>query len=110
MKTTIADAIHGTLSSAGTAVNIALVGGFAWATARLWSLAEASFSKAGGVPPISAGHIHALASDPALSSIASSYVIAWFSVVGAVGCAFMTALGIRWGYHALLRASLRIRD
>lgn len=110
MKNAILDAAHGSISAVGAVANLTMMAGFAWATVRLWGLASSSFRAAGGVPPLSIGEMQALAVDPALPSMAASYAIAWFALVGAAGCAYMTALGLRWGYHALLRTILRLRD
>ena len=104
------DAVHGCISAVGAMMNIAMVGGFAFATALLWNKASTSFQAAGGIQPLSMSHAQALASDPALPSIAAGYAVAWIALVGAAGCAFMTALGARWGYHAVLRTHLRFRD
>lgn len=110
MKNTMLDAAHGSISAAGAAANIAMMTGFAWATAHLWGVASEAFASAGGVPSLSVSHLQALATDPALPSMAAGYATAWFASVGAAGCAFMTALGIRWAYHALLRMTLKFRD
>jgi hypothetical protein len=106
----ILSAIHGSVSVAGTALNVALVTGFAWTTLKLAAISADAYFAAGGVPPLTTQALELAASDPALPARAADYVTAWFAAVGAAGCAFMTALGMRWGYHAISRVFLRLKD
>ncbi len=102
-------AMHGSLAIVGAAVNLALLAGFAWGAMKLSFLSSGAFHEAGGVPDITYGALQAMAIDPALPSRAAGYATAWFAAVGAGGCAFMTALGLRWAYHGLTRIILRLR-
>lgn len=43
------------------------------------------------------------AQDPALLSHVISWSAAWGCGIAALGCAWMSILGLRWTYHALLR-------
>lgn len=102
-------AMHGSLAFVGAAVNIALLAGFAWGAMKLSSLSSGAFQAAGGVPDITSGALQSMALDPALPSKAADYATAWFAAVGAGGCAFMTALGMRWAYHGISRILLSLR-
>jgi hypothetical protein len=102
-------AMHGSLAFVGAAVNIALLAGFAWGAMKLSAMSSGAFHAAGGVPDISSGALQAMALDPGLPSKAAGYATAWFAAVGAGGCAFMTALGLRWAYHGLSRILLGLK-
>lgn len=102
-------AMHGSLAFVGAAVNIALLAGFAWGAMKLSSLSSGAFHAAGGMPDITAGALQSMALDPALPSKVANYAKGWFTAVGAGGCAFMTALGLRWAYHGLSRILLNLR-
>jgi hypothetical protein len=110
MKNDIVDAAHGSLAFVSGAFNLALVGGFAYATVCLWSLSSSAFEKAGGFPQVSLQALEAMAVDPDILNRGQNYALAWGAAVAMAGCAFMTALGLRWGRHALSRALLRFRD
>ncbi len=101
--------MHGSLACVGAAVNLALLAGFAWGTIKLSALSSRAFHAAGGLPDITASALESMALDPVLPSKAADYATAWFAAVGAGGCAFMTALGLRWAYHGLSRILLSLR-
>lgn len=109
-KNELVGAVHGPLAFVGAAVNLALLAGFSWGTIKLSDISSVAFHAAGGVPDISSGALQAMALDPDLPSKAAGYATAWFAAVGAGGCAFMTALGLRWAYHGLSRILLSLRD
>lgn len=100
----------------GGAFNLALAFLFSWLAFALYGKGMASIEAAGGLasasmlraaaadPAVALGWISGFLSDPALSSRLLSYVLAWFSLVGAAGCGWMALLGARWTYHAALRA------
>jgi hypothetical protein len=110
MKAEMIDMVQGALSLAGAAFNIALAAGFAWAAIRLGGVSADAFHSAGGLPSLSQEGLQALAADPSAPSRAGGYAVAWLSLVGSAGCAFMTALGARWIYHAAGRMLLRLKD
>lgn len=87
----------------GDAANAALLAVFAMATVKLYGLAGHYLAAAGGWPHPSLAYLEQVVLAPDARERILAWLAAWFCLVAAAGCAWMTILGLRWAYHALLR-------
>ena len=115
MNLDIAALVESVVRKGGAAFNAILLGAFLYAALSLYGYGTEKLEEAGGT-----GHLLAALSGPseaaafALSPGAAgriaSYAAAWLSLVAAAGCGWMSLLGMRWFFHAALRAAMSLRS
>lgn len=98
---------------AGAAVNAALAILFLYVAVRLYGYGSSRLAEAGGLgwpgsmddPAALANLAVAFVLSPDALSRAAGYAAAWFSLIAAMGCAWMAVLGGRWLYNAVARSA-----
>lgn len=93
----------GSLRIFGNGINVLAAIAFAYLTIKLFGLASYHVSAGGSLPSLTADGLKEFASQPDVKQRILHWVLAWFYGIGTVGLGWMTLLGIRWAYHALLR-------
>jgi len=97
------NALASILRGAGDVANAAAAFAFGWATLALWSAAAGHWEAAGPLPPITGETLRAVLDDPAAYTGLWHLGAAWVLLVAALGCAWMTVLGVRWCHHFAVR-------
>jgi len=87
----------------GNGINALAVLAFAFLTYKLFGLASHHLAAGGPFPVPSADGIKAFAQLPDVKQRLMHWTLAWFYGIGTAGLGWMTLLGIRWTYHAVLR-------
>lgn len=101
------NSMRATARSFGEIANLVLTAFFIASTLFFLSQMKASIVAGGGVARISdlgMGWIAQQAADPHIVHKVVAWVFAWGFGSAMLGCAWMSVLGLRWSYHALLRA------
>jgi hypothetical protein len=101
LKTTL-NGLDGTLRLAGVAANLTLISGFAWATNKLYGKATAAYGAIGPLPKPDIAAVTAWATAPAAADKLLAMGSLWVYAIFAIGCGWMTILGLRWCYHLAL--------
>ena len=99
---TALNGLDGTLRMVGIGVNLALVSGFAWATNKLYDKALNAWHAIGPIPKLDIGSLTVWATDPGAVDKLIAAGSLWVYGILAVGCGWMTLLGLRWCYHLAL--------
>lgn len=99
---TVLNGLDGTVRLAGAATNLALVGGFAWATNKLYGKAIAAYGAIGPLPKPETVSLTAWATAPGAIDRLLAVGSLWVCAILAIGCGWMTLLGLRWCYHLAL--------
>jgi hypothetical protein len=94
---------------AGVAANLSLVTVFGWATSKSYEKATNALSNVGALPEFDVSAIIAWASDPATLDKVVAAGSFWAYAVVALGCGWMTILGLRWCYHFILSIIQNLR-
>lgn len=109
MTSEFAAKVEQVLRKTGGLANAALAAAFGWAAIRLVVAALDHLKSAGGIPSLDVATLANLATSPEASAIAGDFALAWLCAVAAAGCGFMALLGLRWSFHAGLRAVSSLR-
>jgi hypothetical protein len=99
---TFLNGLDGTVRLFGVGANLALVSGFAWATNKLYGRATDAFQTIGPIPTLDIPSLTAWATDPTAVGKLVAMGSLWIYAIMAVGCGWMTVLGLRWCYHLVL--------
>lgn len=99
---TVLNGLDGTLRLMGIAANLALVSGFAWATNKLYDKATSAWETVGPIPKLDIQSLTTWATSPGVVDKLIAMGSLWVYAILAIGCGWMTILGMRWCYHLLL--------
>ena len=99
---TILNGLDGTVRLAGVVMNLALVSVFAWATSTFYGKAAAANGAIGHVPKPELAALTAWATSPGATDKLIATGSLWVYAILAIGCGWMTLLGLRWCYHLVL--------
>lgn len=99
---TVLNGLDRTVRLFGVAANLALVFGFGWATSKLYSKATSAWSSIGTVPKFDVPSLTVWATEPGALDKLIAVGSMWAYAILALGCGWMTVLGLRWCYHLVL--------
>jgi len=87
----------------GNGINVLAAVAFAYLTWKLFGLASHHMAAGGALPSMTAEGLKAFMELPDMKQRLVHWTLAWFYGIGTAGLGWMTLLGIRWTYHAVLR-------
>lgn len=93
----------------GMAVNLLMVAAFAYTTSVLAEMFLTNLKAIGSLPSPDIPSIIALAQDPGLVNRLIALAKCWGFGVALLGSSWMTVLGLRWTYHAILSIIHRVK-
>jgi hypothetical protein len=99
---TLLDGADNVVRLIGVAANLALVSAFAWATNKLYGRATNAWEAIGPVPNIDVPSLTTWATSPGATDKLIAMGSVWVYAILALGCGWMTILGLRWCYHLVL--------
>jgi hypothetical protein len=101
--TSFISGMHSIIRMAGDAFNVASLFAFGFATIWFKSSASEHFSRIESYPEVSVTGVVEYLKSADVYSNATDIGLAWLYTVATLGCGWMTILGLRWGYHFVLR-------
>lgn len=99
---TVLNGLDGAVRLMGVAANLVLVSGFAWATNKLYGKATSAWETVGPIPKLDIPSLTNWATSPGSVDKVIAMGSLWVYAILAVGCGWMTILGLRWCYHLAL--------
>lgn len=106
--------VEAAVRKGGAAFNSALLALFLYAAYVLYGYGMSLLDEAGGIGLLvstasGTSEAAAFALSPGASGRVLSYAGAWLSLIAAAGCGWMALLGLRWFFHAVLRAAMSLK-